>query len=118
MRLSGVESFTPVAGFDWSWPTQIERNLIERALTLGFLSPPRNLVLTAGNGLGKTMIARNLCHRAVLAGYSVAFVPPPPCSTIRNGKRRKAAAARSARMPCGSTLCRRSRVSVLRRQSR
>ena len=25
------------------------------------------------NGLGKTMIAQNLCHRAVLAGYSVAF---------------------------------------------
>jgi DNA replication protein DnaC len=62
-----------MADFDWSWPTQIERNLIERALTLDFLHPPRNLVLMGGNGLGKTMIAQNLCHRAVLAGYSVAF---------------------------------------------
>ena len=33
MRLSGVKSFKPMADFDWSWPTQIERNLIERALT-------------------------------------------------------------------------------------
>jgi len=73
MHLSGVKSFKPMADFDWSWPTQIERSLIERALTLDFLSPPRNLVLMGSNGLGKTMIAQNLCHRAVQAGYSVAF---------------------------------------------
>jgi DNA replication protein DnaC len=73
MRLSGIKSFKPMADFDWSWPTQIERNLIERALTLDFLSEARNLVLMGGNGLGKTMIAQNLCHQAVLAGYSVAF---------------------------------------------
>lgn len=73
MRLSGIKSFKPMADFDWSWPTQIERSLIERALTLDFLSEARNLVLMGGNGLGKTMIAQNLCHQAVLAGYSVAF---------------------------------------------
>jgi DNA replication protein DnaC len=68
LRLCGVKSFKPMADFDWSWPTQIERNLIERALALDFLNPARNLVLMGGNGLGKTMIAQNLCHRAVLAG--------------------------------------------------
>ena len=73
LRLSGVKSFRPMADFDWAWPTQIERNMIERALTLDFLGEARNLVLMGGNGLGKTMIAQNLCHQAVLAGYSVAF---------------------------------------------
>lgn len=73
MRLSGIKSFKPIADFDWTWPAQIERNVIERALTLDFLSEARNLVLMGGNGLGKTMIAQNLCHQAVLAGYSVAF---------------------------------------------
>lgn len=73
MRLSGVKSFKPMSDFDWSWPTQVERSIIERALTLDFLSQARNLVLMGGNGLGKTMIAQNLCHQAVLAGYSVVF---------------------------------------------
>jgi DNA replication protein DnaC len=33
----------------------------------------RNLVLVGANGLGKTMIAQNICHAAVLAGHSVLF---------------------------------------------
>lgn len=73
LRPSGVKSFKPMADFDWAWPTQIERNVIESALTLDFLSEARNLVLMGGNGLGKTMIAQNLCPQAVLAGYSVSF---------------------------------------------
>jgi DNA replication protein DnaC len=73
LRLSGVKSFKPMADFDWAWPTQIERNIVERALTLDFLGEARNLVLMGGNGLGKTMIAQNICHQAVLAGYSVVF---------------------------------------------
>lgn len=73
VRLSGVKRFKPMADFDWSWPTKIERALIERALTLDFLAEARNLVLMGSNGLGKTMIAQNICHQAVLAGHSVLF---------------------------------------------
>ena len=47
--------------------------LIERALTLDFLSEPRNYVIIGSNGLGKTMIAKNIAHAAVLAGHSVLF---------------------------------------------
>lgn len=73
LRLSGIKKFKPMADFDWSWPTKIEREIIERALTLDFLAEARNLVLVGRNGLGKTMIAQNICHAAVLAGYSVLF---------------------------------------------
>jgi DNA replication protein DnaC len=73
LRFSGVKSFKPMADFDWSWPSKIDRELMERALTLDFLSEARNLVLVGRNGLGKTMIAQNLCHAAVLAGHSVLF---------------------------------------------
>jgi DNA replication protein DnaC len=73
LRLSGIKRFKPMADFEWSWPTKIERDVIERALTLDFLSESRNLVMVGRNGLGKTMIAQNLCHAAVLAGYSVLF---------------------------------------------
>ena len=73
LRFSGIKRFKPMADFEWSWPTKIERDVIERALTLDFLAEARNLVLVGRNGLGKTMIAQNLCHAAVLAGYSVLF---------------------------------------------
>jgi DNA replication protein DnaC len=73
LRFSGIKRFKPMADFEWSWPTKIERDVIERALTLDFLTEARNLILIGRNGLGKTMIAQNLCHAAVLAGYSVLF---------------------------------------------
>jgi len=73
LRVSEIKKFKPMADFDWSWPKKIERDVIERALTLDFLPEARNLVLVGTNGLGKTMIAQNICHAAVLAGHSVLF---------------------------------------------
>ena len=77
LRLSGIKSFKPMADFDWAWPEKIERDVIERALTMDFLHEGRNLVLVGANGLGKTMIAQNLCHAAVLAGSSALFRSAP-----------------------------------------
>ena len=77
LRLSGIKGFKPLADFDWSWPAKIERDVIERALTLDFLQEARNLVLVGRNGLGKTMIAKNICHAAILAGRSVLFREAP-----------------------------------------
>jgi len=45
LRISGIKRFKPMADFDWSWPTKIERDIIERALTLDFLGETRNLIL-------------------------------------------------------------------------
>jgi len=73
LRLSGIKSFKPMTDFDWGWPLKIEREVIERSLTLDFLGEARNLVLVGRNGLGKTMIAQNIAHSAVLAGHSVLF---------------------------------------------
>jgi DNA replication protein DnaC len=77
LRSSGIKSFKPMADYEWNWPTKIERDIIERALTLDFLHEARNLVLVGRNGLGKTMIAQNICHAAVLAGHSVLFRSAP-----------------------------------------
>ena len=73
LRRSGLRSFKPMADFDWTWPKKIEREVIERALTLDFLPEARNLILVGRNGLGKTMIAQNLCHAAIQAGHTVLF---------------------------------------------
>ncbi len=51
--------------------------MIERAFTLDFITEGRNLVLMGANGLGKTMITKNIAHQAVLAGYSVVFRTAP-----------------------------------------
>jgi DNA replication protein DnaC len=69
-----LETFKPLADFDWTWPTAIDRPLVESIASLDFLESARNVVLVAPGGLGKTMIAKNIAHRAVLAGRSVLFL--------------------------------------------
>ena len=55
-------------------PRRSNATSIERALTLDFVEDGRNLVLLGANGLGKTMIAKNLAYQAAVAGHSVLFV--------------------------------------------
>jgi DNA replication protein DnaC len=71
---SRIGRFKPMADFDWNWPKKIDRPLIESALELDFVSEARNIVLVAAQGLGKTMIARNIAYQAVQAGHSTLFV--------------------------------------------
>jgi len=70
---SRIGRFTPMDAFDWAWPTRIDRAAVEAALRLEFLAATHNLVLVAAQGLGKTMIAQNIAHQAVLAGHHVLF---------------------------------------------
>ena len=74
LQRARIGRFKPIADFDWNWPKKIERDLIERALTLEFIREGRNLALIGSNGLGKTMLARNIAHQAVLAGFSVLCI--------------------------------------------
>jgi len=70
---SRIGAFKPMPDFDWNWPKKIDRPLVERALSLEFLREGRNLVLLGPNGVGKTMLSKNIADQAVLAGYSVLF---------------------------------------------
>lgn len=74
MSRSRLEKFKTMADFDWNWPSEIDRPLVDSLLSLDFLEGARNVVLVAPGGLGKTMIAQNIAHRAVLAGRSVLFL--------------------------------------------
>lgn len=73
LQRSKIGRFKPIADFDFAWPKKIDRDLIDRALTLDFVRERRNLVLLSTNGLGKTMIAKNIAFLAVQAGFSVLF---------------------------------------------
>ncbi len=66
--------FKPMADFEWDWPKKIDREAVERSLGLAFLEKAENIVLVAGQGLGKSMIARNIAHAAVHAGHTALFV--------------------------------------------
>lgn len=70
---SRIGRFTPMSEYDWAWPKRIDRTAVEAALRLDFLADGRNVVLVAAQGLGKTMIAQNIAHAAVLAGTHVVF---------------------------------------------
>jgi DNA replication protein DnaC len=71
---SRLERFKPIADFDWNWPKKIDRSLVESAVRLDFIESSRNIVLVAPQGLGKTMIAQNIAHQAILSGHGVLFV--------------------------------------------
>ena len=71
LKRSRIGRFKPMADFDWAWPKQIDRALIGSALALEFLTEGRNFILMGPNGIGKTMVLKNIAHNAVLAGHSV-----------------------------------------------
>src|SRR6266571_4678004 len=50
LRRGRIGRFKPIADFDWNWPKKIERDLIERALTLEFIREGGNLALIGTNG--------------------------------------------------------------------
>jgi DNA replication protein DnaC len=68
-----IGRFKPLSDFDWTWPVQCDRRAIEALMSLEFLNDRSNVVFVATNGLGKTMIAQNIAHQAVLHGHSVLF---------------------------------------------
>jgi DNA replication protein DnaC len=74
LRRAKIGRFKPMVDFEWDWPTKIDRDAVEAALRLDFLEDARNIVLVAAQGLGKTMIAQNIAHAAVLAGHKARFV--------------------------------------------
>jgi DNA replication protein DnaC len=70
---SRLGAFKPIADFDWSWPEKCDRRLIEELFSLSFMEEGANVVFIGANGLGKTMLVKNLVHQAILHGRSARF---------------------------------------------
>jgi DNA replication protein DnaC len=74
LRDARLGRFKPMADWEWEWPNALHRPTVERVLTLDFLTQRENVIVVAPHGLGKTMIAKNLVHEAILAGQSARFL--------------------------------------------
>lgn len=74
VQRSKLGAFKPIAEFDWAWPKRIDRDAVDAAVRLDFLDGARNVVVVAPQGLGKTMIAQNIVHAALLAGHNALFI--------------------------------------------
>jgi DNA replication protein DnaC len=75
-RLSAahIGRFKPLADFDWSWPDQCDKAAVSGFMTLRFIKETANIILVGPNGVGKSMIAQNIAHHAVMQGHSALFV--------------------------------------------
>ncbi len=75
-RLSAahIGRFKPLADFDWRWPDQCDKATVSGFMTLSFIKEAANIILVGPNGVGKSMIAQNIAHHAVMQGHSALFI--------------------------------------------
>ena len=68
-----IGRFKALADFNWSWPKRLDRGAIEGLMTLEFIKEAANVVLLGPNGVGKSTLARNVAHQALVRGHTVRF---------------------------------------------
>lgn len=73
LRDAKLGAFKSITDFDWNWPTKCDRALIEEIYTLAFLPEAANIFLIGPNGLGKTMLLKNIAYRAIQQGHTARF---------------------------------------------
>ena len=74
LKRARLGAFKPLADFDWSWPKKVDRAQIDDLFRFEWLARAHNLVLVGPNGTGKTLLAKNLVHQAVLRGATARFL--------------------------------------------
>jgi DNA replication protein DnaC len=74
LKAARLGDFRPIAEFDWSWPKKINRAVVEELLTLGFMAEKENIALLGSNGVGKTLIAKNIAFEAIRVGKRAKFM--------------------------------------------
>lgn len=73
LRSARLGHFKTLAEFDWAWPKQCDRGAIEQWMQLDFIKDATNPILSGPNGVGKSTIACNIAHQAILKGFTALF---------------------------------------------
>ena len=73
LRQARLGKFKRIDDFDWAFPQNINRDSIENLLKTDFINRQENIILAGAQGLGKTMIAKNIAYQAVMKGKTALF---------------------------------------------
>lgn len=73
VKSARIGRFKSLEQFDWQWPKYCDRQAIMACMQLTFIKEITNIILCGPNGVGKSTIARNIGHHAVLQGHTVLF---------------------------------------------
>ena len=73
LRFAKLPARRTLDQFDFSAQPSLDRRLVEDLATLRFIEDKANLLLIGQPGVGKTLLATILGHRAVEAGYRVYY---------------------------------------------
>ena len=73
VRAARIGKFKPMDQFEWNWPRKIDRQALEEIFRFDFVNEGMNVVLIGPNGVGKSMLAQNITHGAVMAGHTARF---------------------------------------------
>lgn len=73
LKAARIGRFKPLCDFDWNWPKHCDRQAIEALMSLDFLKDAVNVVLVGPSGVGKTILAKNIAHQALINGHAVMF---------------------------------------------
>lgn len=73
LKMAKLGRFKPLNEFDWGWPEESHRDIIEEWMKLEFMKDATNLILCGPNGVGKSTLAKNIAHQAILQGYTALF---------------------------------------------
>jgi DNA replication protein DnaC len=73
LRFAKLPARKTIEQFDFSAQPSLDRRLVEDLATLRFIQERANLILIGPPGVGKTMLATALGHKAVEAGYRVYY---------------------------------------------
>jgi DNA replication protein DnaC len=73
IQSSRIGAFKTITDFDWSHPRKIDREGIEEMFSSTFIKEGSNAVFLGPNGVGKTMLLKNIAYHALLQGFTVRF---------------------------------------------
>lgn len=70
---SKLKAVRTLDGFDFSWPTKINREMVRHLFTLSFMRRNANVLFIGGVGLGKSHLAAALAYEACMQRLPVLF---------------------------------------------